>query len=142
MTKKLLVSFAIVITGSFTISSCDKYEDGSNYTIYSAKYRLAREWRLIETTKNGSSENNTLETVDVTYGKKGFYKKVTVTQTNSTNVSESEVGSWDFNEDKTKITIATKDDTTACSILELKASDLKFREIRGDDQYEFTYIAK
>ena len=141
MTKKLIYAFAFLfISASFM--SCDKYEEGSNYTIYPAKFRLVREWRLVDQTKNGDSQNTTFSTQDITFGKNGSYGKTTVTETNSTSITDNEVGEWSFNDDKTKLIITTDNDVVTYTILQLKASDLKLREVDGDDQYEFSYVAK
>jgi hypothetical protein len=136
-TLSLLFSVA-----GFISTSCDKYEDGPEFTVLTEKMRISRDWRLTERTVNGSSDMSSIETVDVTFGKNGSYKKVKVTTVNGNSVTDSDTGSWDFNSDKTKLIITDGDgNTKTYTILELRNSDLKYRLVGGDDVKEWKYIA-
>lgn len=145
--KSLAVKFSLglfVLTlGLSGLTSCNKYEEGPQFSFLPAKNRLARTWRLTDVTKNGNSFMNSNYTLDVTFGKNGSVNGKEVTSVNGSSITNSYVGNWEFNGDKTHLLVKKdgENDFRDNEILELRNSDLKLRYTDGDDVYVQTYIA-
>lgn len=103
--------------------SCDKYEEGSNFSLLSAKNRLVNSWSLtkITLTSGSISSESTSDEQIITFENNNTY----VSQGNFSGFNVEENGVWNFNNDKTELT--TNDgngNVTTFKILKLKNDEL------------------
>jgi hypothetical protein len=103
--------------------SCDKYEEGSNFSLLSAKNRLVNSWSLtkITLTSGSVSSESTSDEQIITFENNNTY----VSQGNFSGFNVEENGVWNFNNDKTELT--TNDgngNVTTFKILKLKNDEL------------------
>jgi hypothetical protein len=114
------------------VSSCSKYEEGSKFTLLSAKARVTGDWKMTEITVNGTSQDLTGTTFEISINKDETY---TVTNTYSfggTNYTTTDNGTWKFNDDKTELIITDSDaDVTINTIVMLKNKMMKLKEVDG-----------
>lgn len=103
--------------------SCDKYEEGSNFSLLSAKNRLVNSWSLtkITLTSGSVSSESTSDEQIITFENNNTF----VSQGNFSGFNVEENGVWNFNNDKTELT--TNDgngNVTTFKILKLKNDEL------------------
>lgn len=132
-----IVAFAIALP---LVSSCDKYEEGANYSLLTAKMRMVNHWKL---TKVTATNGNT--TYDATGNFPNTILKMKKDNTYETiytagNFTTNETGAWEFNSDKTSV-IITEDgeDSDTYTILKLKNKELKVEILDGNTTYTYEY---
>jgi hypothetical protein len=135
-TMKNLLSFALL---AIVLVACNKYEEGSNYSLYSAKARLVNTWNLVssEVENGGFSTTNTgYSEIVVTFKKDDTYSFTG----KFIGIPFSESGTWAFNSDKTAVTVKDSDgDTDTWSIIKLKNKELKVQYVDGDNTFTFEF---
>jgi len=121
--KFLTLALVVVLSTTSVLTSCGKYEEGPNFTVLTKKMRVTGEWTLIA-----------LDDVEVDPAD-GFESKIlfegdgTCTQsTNFNGVVSEDVGTWEFNSDKTALLI----NETEATILKLKNKEMKLRVFEFD----------
>lgn len=103
--------------------SCDKYEEGSNFSLLSAKNRLVNSWSLtkITLTSGSVSSESTSDEQIITFENNNTY----VSQGNFSGFNVEENGVWNFNNDKTELTTNDSNgNVTTFKILKLKNDEL------------------
>ena len=143
---KKLFSLGLVAMLALTavISSCSKYEEGSNFSLISAKGRVAGDWTLSSYTVNGTDYTSTQGTMNVTIDKAGTYTGTATFVILGVPVVDNFNGTWMFNSDKTTISMTETGSTTAevYTIIELKNKEMKLQQIEGGLTYLSTYTAQ
>jgi hypothetical protein len=106
------------------VSSCGKYEEGSNFTFLTAKARIVNTWTL---------SSYSINDVTQTLGSSLTYKfekngKATVTLTIG-GFPLSDIGTWELSVDKTELILKDSAGTVSTyEIVQLKNKDLKVRK--------------
>jgi hypothetical protein len=135
LNKGILFLFVTVLI----VSSCSKYEEGSNFTLLSKTSRLVNSWKFKSwmadsediTAQNTITEVNIKKdkTIQVTYLVFGF------------NVVDN--GTWAFNEDKTQfIWTKASNEVTIYKILKLTKNELKLETSDSQALYIITLVTK
>ena len=110
---------------ALVMTACNKYEEGANFSLRSAKNRLVNNWTMATYTVDGTSVLGSGNTFTWDIKKDG---SATITVANSAG-SVSDDGSWAFNGDKTQLILTDlglSDGTY--DIIMLKNKDLKLRQ--------------
>ena len=130
MKKSFFYTSFAVLSLVFVLASCNKYEEGANFSLRSAKARLVNTWTLQKTittvgtlTSESTSDNVTMDIKkDGTYALSGTYFGFTVTDN----------GTWEFNSDKTGlVTTDSNGNTTTATIIKLKNKEFVLQNIDG-----------
>ncbi len=124
MKKSTILKTFGLLSLLFVFAACNKYEEGANFSLRTAKGRLANTWTLVKVTDDGVEETIT-GTTTFKFEKDGAYEYNYTDGTNSISLT----GTWEFNSDKTKVKITILNDTEEYDIIQLKNKDLKL----GDD---------
>jgi hypothetical protein len=122
MKKSILTKLFAFGLLAVVFTACNKYEEGSNFSLISAKARVANIWKVKSITANGTdiTSLNTVTQIEAT--KDGNYN-VTYTVL---GVSTTDEGTWAFNDDKTEIiTTDSNGDATSATIVKLKKDEMK-----------------
>lgn len=134
-TKFIVFSLLFVLIGA-----CNKYEEGSNFSLLSAKNRLVNNWKLTKYEVGGQNQpinNNTGLEMD-------FYKDNTFKRTwiiGGFQVPEN--GDWAFVDGKRKITLKKSDGTLELyTIVQLKSKDFKAKREEDGVEYVYTFEGK
>src|SRR5574343_80671 len=145
-TMKHLFKLSLVALLALTavVSSCSKYDEGSNFSLISAKGRMAGDWKLSSYTVNGSDYTSSMGTVNVTLDKDGTYKGTAVYTVFGSTVTDNFDGTWEFNSDKTTVSMKETGSSTAevYTIIELKNKEMKLQQVDGNTTYLTTYVAQ
>ena len=143
---KKLFSLGLVAMLALTavISSCSKYEEGSNFSLISAKGRVAGDWTLSSYTVNGADYTSSKGTINVTFDKDGTYTGTATYVVLGASFTDSYSGTWTFNSDKTTVSMMETGSSTAevYTIIELKNKEMKLQHIDGNNKYLTTYTAQ
>jgi len=137
---KKVFGILMIVAATMTISSCAKYDEGSNFTLLSAKSRVINVWKVSAWTANGQDlmATNTIDQIDVK-------KDNTVSMTNVYPIIGSIVdnGTWAFNDDKS-ILIWTKENgsITEYTILKLTKDEMKLSNTSNSVTYIMTLVTK
>ncbi len=122
-----------LVTGIFllaaTIAGCSKYEEGPAISLRSKKARVANNWKIDEQTQNGQKEDpSNYEGIEIELTKDGD----ATWSFSSQGISGSFSGTWEFNDDKTKLIMMFNDqglsDTTESEILKLKEKEMWLKD--------------
>ncbi|MBU3660524.1 MAG: hypothetical protein FGM14_11665 [Flavobacteriales bacterium] len=126
-----LAFIALIIT---LLSSCNKYEEGPNFSLSSKKSRLVGEWKLVKQTENGSEID--LQNINATavIAENGTYSIKFTLYILGIPITDDSDGKWKFNANKTQV-IFTETGATSSSfrtIIKLAENELKLKEINND----------
>lgn len=140
MNKSTLTKLGFLFIVAVSFTACDKYEEGANYSLLTAKMRVVNIWKL---TKVTATNGNT--TYDATGNFPSTILKIRKDNTYEVvytvgNFNTTDNGTWEFNSDKTTLT-ATEDngDVETFTILKLKNKELKLELIDGSTTYVYDY---
>lgn len=135
MKKSTLLKAFGLLSLLFVFTACNKYEEGSNFSLISAKARMANTWTLTGETFNGNNQTIVGTTV-YEFDKDGSAEYSYTAGSFSIELT----GSWEFNDDKTKIFITyNAGDTEDFTIIQLKNKNLMLEEVDGDDTTVYTF---
>jgi len=123
--KRTLIVAGMALALVFAGVSCNKYEEGSNFSLLSAKARLSNIWTQASSTYEtdvSSTPNTGFTEVAVTFTKDGTY-----TYTGKfISIPFAESGTWVFNSDKTVVTMTeASGDVESWTLIKLKGKELK-----------------
>ena len=125
MKKSIFYASFAFLSLVFILTSCDKYEEGANFSLLPAKVRLVNTWTLTSNIINGGSVMVSGATTKWDIKKNG---SVTVANISSLGTI-SDDGNWEFNEDKTKLILTNLGLTDGTyDLIMLKNKDLKLRQ--------------
>lgn len=131
---KLFGMFALIF---IIASSCAKYDEGSNFSLLTAKQRLVNTWFSTKYEVNGVEQTDypALEVV--------FYKDFTFKRTFTAFFSISDSGTWEFGAGKQTVNLKLADGTVeSYKILQLKNNDLKVEREFDGSVYRYTFKGK
>jgi hypothetical protein len=136
--KKVFGIFMIV-AATMTISSCAKYDEGSNFTLLSAKSRVINTWKVTAWTADGNDilSFNAVDQIDVK-------KDNTVSVTSSTFLGTIvDNGTWVLSDDKSTITLTdASGSATTYTILQLTKDIMKLSNTSNSVTYIMTLGSK
>ena len=140
MKKSFFYASLALLSMVFVMSSCNRYEEGANFSLLTAKARLVNTWTMSSSTfeTGGNSTTNTgFSEVTVTFSKVNSYSY----SGKYIGLPFSEEGEWAFNSDKTSV-IMTEDngDVETWKLIKLKNKELKVSTPlnNGTLTFEFT----
>lgn len=124
----------ILVIGLLSAVSCNKYDNGSNFSLRTAKNRLVGEWSITSFKVNEVEQIFTLPEIDMTFDNNYDFKMV---QT----VSGQEIineGTWEFYNDKKGIIVhnTTASSTDTFEILELRYKKLELKQTTQSSIYD------
>lgn len=140
MKKSIFTKFLAVAAVLLVVTSCAKYDEGSNFSIFTAKARLVNTWTQsssLYTYGSSSTSNTGFTEVIVTFAKDGTYTYVG----KFGGGSFSESGTWVFSDDKSQVIMTESGgDVETWSIVKLKNKELKVTTpyLGGTLTFEFT----
>ena len=131
MKKTIFFSVLSLIVATTFLSSCSKYDEGSNFTLLTKKSRMVNNWHLTSITQDGVSLNMSGILLDLNLMKDGSatttlsYTVIGQIFTNVTN------GTWEFNDDKSKLVLTETGATITdeYTILKLTKDEMKTEQI-------------
>ena len=135
MKTSAMLMFALTLVA---ISSCNKYEEGSNFSVLSAKARLVNNWKVVKATYENSGFSTT-STPNMTVAIKKDNTYITTVTSGSSSYSVN--GTWVLNTDKTQVTFVESDgDTSIYTIVKLKNKELTLRIVEGSTTTTIEFI--
>ena len=121
-------AFALLALMAVAVTSCSKYEEGPKFTLLSKKARITGEWTLSSIEVNGTAQDISGYTVNVTIDKDGSYTY----KWSSGGFSVEETGTWKFSDDKVDLILTDADgDVTTSEIVRLANDELKLKDVDG-----------
>jgi hypothetical protein len=115
---------------ALAVTSCNKYEEGSNFTVYTKKARIVNEWTLESYQVNNVvyTEPTSLVT-KYTFNTDGSYMQAISSAAIGSSVLNTS-GKWAFSSDKTKLLLTASGNnySTEFIIVALKNKELKLKE--------------
>jgi hypothetical protein len=140
---KKVFGILIIVAATMTISSCAKYDEGSNFTLLSAKSRVVNVWNVSAWTADGNDimSFNTIDKIEVK-------KDNTVARTNTVMVfgnpyTTTDNGTWVLSDDKATLTLTdSAGDATAYTILKLTKDEMKISSTSNSVEYIMTLVTK
>jgi hypothetical protein len=126
----------IIVLSVLTVllSACNKYEEGSNFSLISAKKRIEGKWKLTKYTLNGNDWNQDLIDNSYDFKKDGSFTATAYYGVSLQNITLS--GTWELSNDKTVISLSYGDTYT---IVKLTKKELKLQRIIGSSVYQSTF---
>lgn len=119
-------SLLALLALSAVVSSCNKYEEGSNFSLLSAKNRIINEWKSTSYTSVSSIGTYTSDMMNLTIAKDGSY----IQDATSFTFSDDAAGKWTLSADKTELLLTDTDGAlTTWTILKLKDKELKLSRV-------------
>ena len=145
MKKSIYYASFALLSVMFVLSSCNRYEEGANFSFLSAKARVVNTWVQIksEYTSGASSTTNTGYTeVEVTFDKDMNYSYTG----KLFGFPFSQEGTWSFNSDKTGINLkqdpAQGNDYQQWKLIKLKNKELKIETEDNGNTLMFEFEQK
>ncbi|GAB5417344.1 MAG: hypothetical protein Crog4KO_29260 [Crocinitomicaceae bacterium] len=124
--SNLLKAFGL-LTLLFVFAACNRYEEGSNFSLISAKARLANTWTIsnITYTSGGNTTTITGTTGTMTISKDGTWNSTTTYTVFGSQQTDTDSGTWTFSDDKTQVTfVDSNGDANISTIIKLKNKEL------------------
>lgn len=125
MIKSTLTKLAFLFIVAVSFTACNKYEEGANYSLLTAKMRVTNSWvssSYVYETAAGTSTSNTSE---LTIEKDGTFSH---TVTISPFPASTTTGTWGFNSDKTQLLLTEGNNVDTWDIIKLKNKELKLKQ--------------
>ena len=131
MKKTLFFSVLSLILATTFLSSCSKYDEGSKFTLLSKKSRMVNDWHLTSISQDGVALNMSGITQYLDLRKDGSATLTISINIGGLLVDNSTVGTWEFNDDKSKLVLTETGATVTddYTILKLTSSELKVQQI-------------
>jgi len=130
MKKLFLIGFVAALATSAMMTSCSKYDEGSNFTLITKKQRVVNEWNLVSMTQDGTALSMTGLVVTIKFTKDGSYSQTTSYTLLGQTYTDTVSGTWTFSNDKTKLlTIETGTTVTGeWTIIQLAKDNMKLKQ--------------
>ncbi len=133
------LAIAALAISALTITSCSKYDEGSKFTVLTAKQRISNDWKITVIETNGNNVTSYYPTISVDIKKDETFSRTDV----AGNLTATYTGTWSFNGDKTKVTLTYSDNsTTTMDIVMLKDKSMKLKEVDGNETTIYTFEEK
>ncbi len=132
---KNLKFLSLIILAVGVLYSCAKYDEGSNFSLLSAKARLVNTWTLTKYEVNGSDQTANSAALEMVFNKNNTFKR-----TFTLFISISDAGTWAFTDNKSEV-VLTKDDGALekYEIIQLKNKSLKVKRMDNSGTYVYTF---
>jgi hypothetical protein len=128
--KKLLAFglFAFALS-ALTLTSCNKYEEGSNFSFISKNSRMINNWEMtkLEQTSGIATADvtSTVDYIELDMNEDNTFEMRTAL-TILVQIISVETGTWAFNDDKTQVLLTLENGSVrTCNIIKLKKDELK-----------------
>lgn len=138
MKKVFGILMIVAATMTMTMSSCAKYDEGSNFTLLTAKSRIVNVWTVSAWVANGNDilSFNTVESIDVK-------KDNTVAITTDFLGLSVDNGTWALNDDKSTLTLTdSSGSATTYTIVRLTKDEMKLSSTNSGVTYIMTLVTK
>jgi hypothetical protein len=130
-------AFALLAVAVIALTSCGKYEEGPGFSLLTKKARLVGEWTLSEVKVNGTAQELSGYTVNLSIKKDETYTY----KWSSGGFSVEDSGTWKFSDDKMKFIITDQDgDVSESEIVRLANKELKVKAVDGSIETVSTYV--
>lgn len=135
---KNLKIFAVLFSVALIAGSCAKYDEGSNFSLISARQRLINTWELTKYEINNVDETANNPGLEV-----AFYKDDSFKRTFNFGFQLSDKGTWNFGAGKGTVILNLENgNVEAYKIIQLKNKDLKVERVDGSTTYRYTFKGK
>jgi TATA-box binding protein (TBP) (component of TFIID and TFIIIB) len=140
MFKSTLTKLGFLFIVAISFTACNKYDEGANFSLLTAKMRVVNHWKL---TKITATNGNT--TYDATSNFPSTILKIKDDNTYEViytvgNFNTTDNGTWEFNSDKTTLTATDNGgDITIYKIVKLKNKEMTLEYIDGSTTYTVEY---
>ncbi|MFK7784554.1 MAG: hypothetical protein AB8B56_05555 [Crocinitomicaceae bacterium] len=125
MLKSTLTKLAFLFIVAVSFTACDKYEEGANISLLTAKMRITNSWVSSSYTYETAAGTSTSNTSELTIESDGsFSYTVTISPFPSSTVT----GTWGFNSDKTQLLLTEGNSVDTWDIIKLKNKELKLMQ--------------
>lgn len=127
MKKSTLLKAFGLLTLLFVFTACNRYDEGSNFSLLTAKARLANTWTVssFSNTLGSTTTQVTGTSGTITIEKDGNWNSSFTYTFLGQQVTETQTGTWVFNDDKTQVITTDSDgDTQTMTIVKLKNKEL------------------
>lgn len=129
---------SLIILAITVLYSCAKYDEGSNFTLLTAKARMVNTWTMTKYEVNGSDETSNTPGLEVVFSKDNTFKR-----TFNVGFLVSDTGTWGFLNTKASISLVKSDGSSEIyDIIQLKNKHLKVKRTDGSTTYDYTFIGK
>lgn len=126
MIKSTLTKLAFLFIVAISFTACDKYEEGANISLLTAKMRITNTWISSSYTYETAAGTSTSNTCELTIEKDGnFSYTTTISPFPATTIT----GTWGFNSDKTQLLLTEGNNVDTWDIIKLKNKELKLKQI-------------
>ena len=135
---KKVFGILMIVAATMTISSCAKYDEGSNFTLLTAKSRVVNVWTISAWVANGNDilSFNTVESIDVK-------KDNTVAITTNIFGASVDNGTWALNDEKSTITFTDSSGSPSTyTIVRLTKDEMKLSSTNNGVTYIMTLVSK
>lgn len=135
MKKSIFAKLFVVASLLFTVVACNKYEEGSNFSLLTAKARVSNNWTSTSYSVVSSFATVTSDESALNIQKDGSYTHVGT----MLSLPFDEVGTWQFNGDKTQLLLTEVGGTAETwDIIKLKNKELKLTKTETLFGIEYT----
>ncbi|MCJ8290677.1 MAG: hypothetical protein HRT58_13515 [Crocinitomicaceae bacterium] len=125
MIKSTLTKIALLFIVAVSFTACNKYEEGANISLLTAKMRVTNVWTSSAYTYETALGTSTSTTSVLTVDKDGSFTNVV---TVSPLPSSTTTGTWGFNSDKTQLLLTNGNTVSTWDIVKLKNKELKLTQ--------------
>jgi len=130
---KRILSFGLValFASTLLLSSCSKYDEGSNFTLLTKKSRMVNNWHLMSANVDGFEINLSEISKHLELSKDGSAKYTETYIILGTTYEGITNGTWEFNDDKSKLVLTETGATVSdeYTILKLTKDEMKTEQI-------------
>ncbi len=131
MKKTIFFSVLSLIVATTFLSSCSKYDEGSNFTLLTKKSRMVNNWHLTAIVQDGLALNMSGILLDLNLMKDGSATTTLSFTVNGQTFTDVTNGTWEFNDDKSKLVLTETGATITdeYTILKLTKDELKTEQV-------------
>jgi len=120
------------------LGACAKYDEGSNFSIISARQRVINTWTLTKYEVNNVDQTNGNPGLEV-----AFYKDDTFKRTFNFGLQISDKGTWSFGGAKSTLILKLENgNVETYKIVQLKDKAMKVERVDGATTYRYTFKGK
>jgi len=126
MIRSILTKIAFVFLLATIFTACNKYEEGANYSLLTAKMRITNDWSSTSYSISSSFGTSTSNSSTLNIAKDGtFILATTIAPLSGTTTT----GTWGFNSDKTQLLLTEGGTVDTWDIIKLKNKELKLTKV-------------
>jgi hypothetical protein len=131
MKRILSLGLFALFASTLLLSSCSKYDEGSNFTLLSKKSRMVNNWHLMSANVDGFEINLSGISKHLELSKDGSAKYTESYFIIGQTLEEITYGTWEFNDDKSKLVLTETGATISdeYTILKLTKDEMKTQQI-------------